>query len=112
WYSTREKEPQPRQAEAEYTKATRKPSGLRRAGYHRRGCQHDADLERRRSEFVVVIFRQRELALFFLLSCALGELLAAFAGFRIGFIARRRRAPGFDLLVDCRFGCGVGHVSG
>ena len=75
------------------------PGQRHHAGDHRGRRQHDADLERRRGEFIVMVFRERKVAFCFRFFGAFGELLAAFAGRRLRVIARRGLFPGVDLLL-------------
>src|SRR5262249_12508930 len=49
--------------EAEPAESQRQPGERQNAGYHRRRREHDADLEGSRGDLVVVIFRQRRVAL-------------------------------------------------
>src|SRR5438874_12120902 len=70
----------------------------------RRRRQHDTDLERGGGEFEVVIFRGGEVALFLGVLGALGRLLGAFAGLRLGAVARRGLLPVVDLLLQRRLG--------
>ena len=52
-----------------------------------RRSQHDADLEGGGSEFVMMIFCFREIALFLGVLGAFGQLLLPFAGFRLRYTA-------------------------
>ena len=72
------------------------------AGDDRGGRQHDADLERRRCHLEVVVSRGRKVALVLGMLGALRQLLGAFAGFRLGTIARRGLGPVVDLLLQRR----------
>src|ERR1700683_838234 len=63
------------------------PNKSKNAGDHRRRAQHDADLKSRGSNFVVMILRQRDVALLLLLFGAVGKLLASFVRIRLGVVA-------------------------
>src|ERR1700724_467352 len=54
---------------------TREPDKRKNAGDHRRRAQHNADLKGRGSDFVVMILRQRDVALLLLFFGAVGKLL-------------------------------------
>ena len=82
----------------------RYPGQRDHAGDDGRRRQHDADLEGRRGEFVVMIFGGREVALVLGMLGALGKLLGTFAGLRLGAIARRGLLPVVDLLLQRRLG--------
>ena len=72
--------------------------------------EHDADLEGRGCQLVVVIFSQRQIAFCFGVFRLFLELLAAVACLRIRFITLRGLVPGLDLLFDCGLRGGIGQA--
>src|SRR5205807_3139155 len=62
------------------------------------------DLEQRRGDFVVVVFRCRLVALVLGVLGALGKLFRAFVGFGLRAVARRGLVPVVDLLLQRRLG--------
>ena len=102
--------PSARSAQSDDAECAGEPGEQHHAGDHRRRSEHDADLERRRRQFVVMVFRRRQIALCLRVLGLLLQLLAAIAGFRIRFVALGGLAPCLDLLVESGLGGRIGQA--
>src|ERR1700751_5574845 len=96
-HDVRREEADRHEAEADDAESTRDPGKPDHARNDGRRGEHDADLEGRRREFVVVVARQPGLAVLLRLARLLHQLLAAVAP-RLVVAARGLLAPDLDLL--------------
>ena len=104
------KRPSSARTQPDHAEPAGAPGQPHHAGDHRRRGEHDADLKRRRGQFVVVVFRRRQVALCLGVLGLLLQFLAAIASFRIRLVALGGLAPCLDLLVDSGFGGRIGQA--